>query len=94
MPLRSGPVFLSYNKSLLPLSKTLSDIGMSCDEEQTKAGNPSSFYTSRMRPRDAFKSLMAFWTAKVPVESVSGLLGRAFGEGISGRKRMFCQCLV
>ena len=76
-------------KSLLPIAKALNDSGLECAEVSSKTGKSSKFYTPKIRPRDAFKRLMAFWAANVSAVSVEGFIGRAFSEPRSERLAMF-----
>lgn len=61
-------------KSLLPLSKALRDLGFLLEEDQSREINAAKFYTPRMRPRDPYRRLVAFWEANVLITSMSGAL--------------------
>lgn len=77
------------DRSLLPLAKALQDLGVQCTEVKTKAGNPSSFFAPKMRPREAAKRVCEFWAAAVPVTSVDCSARRAYVDELVERLVLF-----
>lgn len=76
-------------KASLPICKASESIGLKCEELPTRSRNHLSFYTPKIRPAQAVKTLLSFWEGCVPSKTLRGFLGRYFGDEAEGRRLRF-----
>lgn len=65
----------------------LHNLGLMCEENPTKEGKRSSFWTRKMKPSFASKNVLSFWKRAVPPKSVEGFVRRFYCQDDRSTRR-------